>query len=272
MESIRRRAPCVVFDATKPGSINTLQINLTRKPLDDLRIRQAIRYGIDGKAIANAYGEMGGQMWGLNPVQFAGSGSDKNLPAELQYRFDPDRAKKLLADAGFAGGLTIPRFTSQREDYAAIMLMVQEQLRKIGVNLDMKIVDHTTMQNDDRKDLNALALLSSSYPPVPTQVMMEQLSSATEVEPAGTGGTNLSHYGITMPGVDGLLEKALDEADFGKRVEVCKEIERQVLRDLPDLGIITLSYVIARNKRVDLGYPVKSGYAYWPLRTARLAG
>ena len=271
MDSIRRRAPFAVFDATKPGSVNTLQLNLTRKPLDDLRVRQAIRYGIDNAALARAYGEMGGQMWGLNPVQFAGSVSPKDLPPELVYAYDPDRAKKLLAEAGFAAGLTIPCFTSQREDYAAIMLMVQELLRKVGINLDMKIVDHTTMQNDDRKDLNNMAMLSSSYPPVPTQVLLEHLASGALVKPDGSGGTNLSHYGVAMPGVDALLDKVLDEADFARRVALCQQIEQQVLRDLPDLGLITLSYVIARNKRVDLGYPVKSGYAYWPLRTARIA-
>ena len=73
-----------------------------------------------------------------------------------------------------------------------------------------------------------------------------------------------------MPGVDTLLSQALDQPDFAKRLDLCEQIEKQVLRDLPDLGIITLSYVIARNKRVELGYPVKSGYAYWPLRTARV--
>ena len=41
-----------------------------------------------------------------------------------------------------------------------------------------------------------------------------------------------------------------------------------MLRDLPLLGTVTLSYVIARNPRVDIGYPVKSGYAYWPLNQA----
>src|SRR5215471_14764442 len=101
---------------------------------------------------------MGVPLWGANPSMFPGSVSDQNLPPDLLYAYDPDKAKKLLADAGFADGLTIPCFTSQREDYSAIMLMVQEQLRKVGINLDLKIVDHTTMHNDDRKDLNTLAM------------------------------------------------------------------------------------------------------------------
>ena len=44
----------------------------------------------------------------------------------------------------------------------------------------------------------------------------------------------------------------------------------QVLRDLPVISLGTLSYVIARNPRIDLGYEVKSGYAYWPLKRARV--
>lgn len=270
MQSIAQRKPSIAFDLTKPGSVNTLHLNLTRKPLDDLRVRQALRIGIDSAALASAYAGLAGPMWGINPPQFAGSVKPEDLPPELRYAYDPDRAKKLLADAGFASGLTIQAFTSQREDYSAIMLMVQEQLRKIGVNLDLKIIDHTSMQNDNRRDLNSMALESSSYPPVPTQALLQQLSSRAVVKPDSTGGGNYSHYGVAMPGVDTLLEQALDEPNFARRAELCQAVERQVLRDLPDLGMITLSYVIARNPRVDLGYKVQSGYAYWPLHRARV--
>ncbi len=268
MQSIKQHKPGTIFDGTKPGSVNTLSLNLTRKPLDDLRVRQAIRYAIDNAALAHAYGEMGGQMWGINPPQFPGAVSDGDLPPELRYAYDPDKAKKLLADAGLGGGVTIPCFTSQREDYSAVMLMVQEQLRRVGIAIDMKIVDHTAMHNDDRRDLNTIAMLSSSYPPVPTQSLQEQLAASSVVKPDGTGGTNYSHYGVAMPGVDDLLRRVFDEPDFAKRMALCQEVERRVLRDLPLLGLITLSYITARNPRIDLGYTVRSGYAYWPLRTA----
>jgi peptide/nickel transport system substrate-binding protein len=79
-----------------------------------------------------------------------------------------------------------------------------------------------------------------------------------------------SHYGVAIPGVDGLLERVLDEPDFGKRMTLCREVERQVLRDLPLLGLLMLSYISARNLPIDLGCTVRSGYAYWPLRTARI--
>jgi len=266
---IKQRAPKTIFDATKPGSFNHLMLNLTKKPLDDIRVRQAFRYAIDNAAIAKAYGDIAVPMVGMIAPQFEGSVKVEDLPPELQYKPDVEKAKKLLADAGFPNGLTIECFTSQREDYAAIMLMIQEQLRKAGINLDMKIIDHATFHNQTAKDLNAVALNSSSYPPVPTQPLLDQLSSKSEVKADGKGGTNYSHYGVAIPGVDDILTQAVGEPDFDKRIALVQQIEKKVLTDLPDMGIITLSYVIARSPRVDLGYDVKSGYAYWPLHRAK---
>jgi peptide/nickel transport system substrate-binding protein len=147
--------------------------------------------------------------------------------------------------------------------------MLQEQLRSAGINLDLKIIDHATMHAENRKDRNAIALYSSSFPPVPTQPLLQLLSAAAGVKADGTGADNYSHYGVAIPGIDALIERAQDEPDFSKRIALIQDIEKQVLADLPLLGIVTLSYVVARNPRVDMGFPVKSGYAYWPLNKAR---
>jgi peptide/nickel transport system substrate-binding protein len=151
------------------------------------------------------------------------------------------------------------------------MLMIQEQLRAVGINLDLKMIDHATMHAENRKDRNSLGLWSFSYPPVPTQPFVQLLTRGAEVKPDGSGGENYSHYGVAMPGIDALIEKAEDEPDFTKRVALVQSVEKQVLADLPLLGIVALSYVIARNPRVDLGFAVKSGPAYWRLNKARRA-
>jgi peptide/nickel transport system substrate-binding protein len=267
--TMRQRSAGTIFDATAPGSFNLLHLNLTRPPLNDIRVRQAIRYAINADQIAAAFAGLAVPMVGIIAPQFAGAVAKKDLPPELQYNYDPRKAKALLAEAGHPNGVTIPCFTSQREDYAALMLMLQEQLRAAGINLDLKIIDHATMHAENRKDRNSIALYSSSFPPVPTQPFLQLLSAGAEVKADGGGAENYSHYGVAIPGIDALIEKAQDEPDFNKRIALIQDIERQVLRDLPVLGIVTLSYVIARNPRVDMGYPVKSGYAYWPLNKAK---
>lgn len=270
MDTMRGQASDTIFDATAPGSLNSLAINLTRGPLKDVRVRKAIRYAIDANAIAGAFGGIAAPMVGVVASQFPGAVKQEDLPEELQYAYNPEKASELLAEAGFAVGLTIPCYVSQREDYASIMLMVQEQLRAVNINLDLKIIDHATFHADNRLDKNTLALWSSSYSPVPTQIISDQLAKSFEVKPDGTGGTNFAHYGTAMPGIDDMLEKTLNEPDFQKRMALVQDMEKQILTDLPLLGIVTLSYVVARNPRVDIGFKVESGPAYWPLRHAKI--
>lgn len=266
---MRQRSADTIFDATAPGSFNSLHLDLTRAPLDDIRVRQAIRYAINNEQIAAAYGELSTPMVGVIASQFPGSVAKEDLPEELRYEHSVERARELLAEAGHPNGVTISAYTSQREDYASIMLIIQEQLRAAGINLDLQIIDHSTFHADNREARNAMPLQSSSYPPVPTQPLLQQLHSSAEVKADGTGQGNFSHYGVAIDGIDDLIEQLQDEPDFERRVALVEEIERKVLTDLPLLGIITLSYVVARNPRVDLGYDVQSGYAYWPLNQAR---
>lgn len=266
---MQQRSADTIFDATAPGSFNALHLDLTREPLDDLRVRQAIRYAINNEQVASAYGELATPMVGVIAPQFPGSVAKDELPEELRYDYDPERARELLAEAGHPNGVTIPCFTSQREDYASIMLIIQEQLRAAGINLDLQIIDHSTFHADNREARNAMPLQSSSYPPVPTQPLFQWLDANAVVRPDGTGQNNFSHYGEAIDGVNDLLEQVQDEPDFDRRIELVEEVERKVLADLPVLGIITLSYVVARNPRIDLGYEVQSGYAYWPLNQAR---
>ena len=268
IDSIIQRDASLLIDMTTPGSFNTLHINLNRKPFDNLLVRQALMHAIDRTTVSQALAPMGGTMAGLQPDFFPAGFKTEDLPAELQYPYDPEKARALLAEAGYPDGLSFDSNCSQREDYSSTMLIVQEQLRLAGFNMNLIIGDHTAYHADNRSDKNTLAMHASSYPPIPTQIYFQQLYSKAEVKADGTGGGNYSHYGVAMPGIDDLLEQALSATDYDAYIELCKEIELQVLRDLPLIGLSTLSYTIVRNPRIDLGYPVESGYARWRLHRA----
>lgn len=269
VDSIRQRSPDTIFDATKPGSHNYLQLNLNVEQLSKLEVRQAIRYAINNEQLAATFNGLAAPMTGLLADGVAGAAHRDDLPEELKYVPNVDKAKELLAAAGYPDGFTLDVFMSQREDYSSIMLMIQEQLRAVGINLNMRIVDHNAYHTESRKDLNTMYLNSISYPPVPTQPFVDQMKASAEVKSDGKGGQNLSHYGVTIPGIDDLLSAAMDQADFDERAKIVNEMERKVLTDLPNLGIITLSYVAARNPRLDLGYEVTGGLPVWRFNRAK---
>jgi peptide/nickel transport system substrate-binding protein len=271
VQSMQGRDPTLKFDMTVPGSFNTLHFNLSKKPFDNLAVRQAIACSIDQVAIASALAPMGAPMFGLQPPSFPAGFASADFPEDLRYAYDPEKAKALLSKAGFGSGLSFDCFCSQREDYASTMLIVQEQLRAANINMNMKLIDHTTFHANSDKDQNSLIMIASSYPPIPTQLYFDYLASGSNVKTDGTGGQNYSHYGVAIPGVDKQLDAVTHTATYDDYVAACKQIELQVRRDLPVMGLGTLSYTIARNARVDLGYPVKSGYARWRLDRAVIA-
>lgn len=270
VNQLKQQKPDVIIDQTRPGSINTFFFNMSIKPFDDIKVRKALRYGIDRDTIIKAFGGIAGPAWGINPPEFPGGFKENELPEELRYNYDPEKAKALLAEAGLGDGLRFEIIMTQREDYASIMLMVQDMWRSIGVDMAIRTIDHTTYHAEKDKNVNAIVLQSSTFAPVSTQIPVTYYRSDAVVKSDGSGDQNYSHYGVIGgPGIDDLLDKALSEGDLAKRQEIIRQAEIKILTDLPAFTICTLSFVYARNPRLDLGFDVEAGYARYRLGGAK---
>ncbi|MDB5585750.1 MAG: Oligopeptide/dipeptide transporter, peptide-binding protein [Devosia sp.] len=268
-DSMTQRDPGLIFDVVSPGSFFTVQFNLTVKPFDDIRVRQALFYAIDRDEITTAIAPISKRTYGLNPPSFPGGFTAETIPPEIAYKYDPEKAKALLAEAGMPDGFTFKNDTSQREDFSAIMLMIQDQLRRVGINMDLNIKDHTAFHADQNIGTNTLSQQSSAMPPVPTQVILTYLAKGAEVTADGNGGANMSHYGVAIPGIDDLLDKALAEPDLDKRIAIVQQIEVKALTDAVILPVSDNGFLIVRSPKVDLGFEVVSGYVNWPLSQAK---
>ncbi|WP_454856488.1 ABC transporter substrate-binding protein [Rhizobium binxianense] len=270
MQQIQARDPSLQYDMTKPGSFLTLHINLNRKPFDNVKVRQAVAYALDREGLTAGFAPMSGPLYTLVPPDFPSGYDQKSLPEDIRYAYDPQKAKALLAEAGFPNGFSFKQNISQREDYSSIMLIVQEQLRSVGINMDLQIVDHTAYHASIRKDEGTLILYALSYPPIPTRPYLDYLASSADVKPDNTGGLNFSHYGHALPGIDNLLSDARHATSLEAFTDVCQRMALQVQRDLPSMGIVTLGSTFVRNQRVDLGYKLESGYTWFRLNKASI--
>jgi peptide/nickel transport system substrate-binding protein len=269
LDEVRGQAPQAAFDFTRPGSQNLIAFNLTRKPFDDLRVRRAIRFAIDRDVFRQAYGDLYGDVWAINPPEYPGAFHKGELPDDLQYDHDPAKAKQLLAEAGFPKGFSFETTISQREDYQAVMIMIQEMLRAVGIDMQLRTVDHTAYHTDNLHDQNIFGMNSETTAPVGTSLLQTYFSAASEVKKDGSGGRNYSHYGTALPGIDDLLSHILDEPDLERRQALTREAEVKILRDMPAFNALSLHWVFARNPRLDLGYKIDASYAYFTLAKAR---
>jgi peptide/nickel transport system substrate-binding protein len=106
----------------------------TKGPLANVKVRQALSYGLDRKAINQALvGGKGELAWALVP-------SSSNLfPSDLNnyYAYNPAKAKKLLAQAGYAKGLALTMAPGVSTDLQQLAEIAQQDWKKIGINLEL---------------------------------------------------------------------------------------------------------------------------------------
>lgn len=114
-----------------PGTtIYYVGINVSKGPLADKRVRQAIRYAIDYDGIINNI--MGGAAKAINtfiPEGFAGY-TDK-----IVYRQDMDKARSLLAEAGYADGFEVSMDTGDQTPNPELAEAMQASLAEIGIKV-----------------------------------------------------------------------------------------------------------------------------------------
>ena len=267
LAQVKTQKPDAIVDATRPGSVNSLFFNLGRRPFDDVRVRQALRYGIDRNVIVEAFGGIAGPAWGINPPEFPGAFTAADIPSAVRYDYDPERAKSLLVQAGLPRGFRFGIIMTGREDYASLMLIVQEMWRQIGVDMTMNTVDHTSYHAQKARDVNAVVMNSQSFSPVSTQIPLTCYSSAASVRSDGQGAGNFSHYGVIGgqgtdgKGIDDLLSQALAEPTLEKRQALVRQAEVKILTDMPAFTLCTLSFIYLRNPRINIGFDAKGGYA-----------
>jgi peptide/nickel transport system substrate-binding protein len=108
-------------------------------PFADKKVRQAVMYAIDREAIAKALGR--GFWFPMNQICFQGTAA--YLPEmEGQYKFDPAKAKQLLAEAGFPNGFKYKITPTADPEGMEPMVSVQRYLSDVGIKIDLDIVDY----------------------------------------------------------------------------------------------------------------------------------
>lgn len=153
-------------DIFEPAEFRTLHINRNIKPLDNLKVREAIAAAINVDEIVRYAGKDVADK-GCSVVPNGYLGQDCGAGA---YAYDAGRAKQLLAEAGFPDGIQIKSVVSNISAQQPIMEIVQAQLAKAGIKLDMEVVDHATYQAKSRQDLSAWCSTARRVFPMPIPI------------------------------------------------------------------------------------------------------
>jgi peptide/nickel transport system substrate-binding protein len=245
-----------------PGSETVVaHFNMSVKPLHLLKVRQAVAYALDRKDFISLYGPKVSQaLYSPVPVAQGGLSREECAKENLLYEHDLNKAKKLLAEAGYPNGFSLDVFTSESESYSRAYEVIQAQLKKIGVNLKISVVDHATFHTRIRQNLNPIVVYLSMRPDA-NVILTQYFHSASVVSVGKKPITNFSHLGLVdgnqdgaVDSIDSSIEKARKESDPKKQVEAWKEAQKKIIQDVAAYPVVTLGYLFANKSYVDWGY------------------
>ncbi|MFF2653944.1 ABC transporter substrate-binding protein [Streptomyces sp. NPDC058045] len=216
--------------AQAPGSgVMTLHTALKNGKLKDKRVRQAILHAINRESIVKKV--LSGQARVADTALFA---PDWAQPTDLvRYDYDPAKAKRLLAEAGWKAGTELRLdITPGQADRDAVMKIVQGQLRAVGVKA--KITPLQPAQVADVVKNNEFDLMITVLNQVP-QIEPSAINVRLNCDQVAPAGVNITGYCDKK--LDALLDQGMATTDRAKRQQAYQAANRIINKEVPILPL-----------------------------------
>ncbi len=236
------------------GEAVWLNLDTTNEYLQDARVREAILLAISrDNHVALAGSPVGEPIYSVVPTNLvAGSLSQEEAEAAgVLFEQDLDRARELLAEAGYADGFTLNLLTSEQAAYLTQYTVLQEELAQIGITVELEVVQHAVMHEQIRAGSNAIVIYIAYRPSANTYL--------TGFFTSAGGNTNFSHFTL-----DDAVAAARAEMDADAQVEAWKQINIEIQQNFAGYGLMYTNQVYVRQSSVDYGHELVSVAQLYP--------
>ena len=223
------------------GTMNLVQalyLNNAQKPFDDVRVRQALCYAVDKQGIIDIAFSGYGHPIGSSMYPAFGKYFDESLTN--YYSRDIEKAKALLADAGYPDGfsmtITVPSNYQPHIDTAQVIV---EQLKEVGITAEIQLVEWGTWLSDvyaGRQFQSTVVGVDASN--MTARALLERFSS--------TAGNNFINYNNAE--YDALFSQALDAFDDAGQTALYKQMLRNLTENAANVYIQDLADLVAVRK------------------------
>ena len=239
-----RKDPDVVVAETNSSAVWYVVLNTRHPALKDKRVRQALNYAVQKEAIIRDIlkGTAIVATTPLSPV-YGPYHEDKTV----RYPYDPEKAKALLKEAGYANGFDVtffvPESGSGMQSPVEMGTVIQANLAAVGVRAKIQTMEWGAYL---KKYLDGPDMAEMSWNPSigDPDHMMYMLLSSDRFPPAFNAGF------YQNPRVDELLRKGRTTIEEKERIPLYREAQRLVVEDAPWIFVDHGKQVIVHRKRV----------------------
>ncbi|MCA9847618.1 MAG: ABC transporter substrate-binding protein [Dehalococcoidia bacterium] len=216
--------------------IITYMPNLYREPMNNIKVREAIAYGIDREGMMAIINNVG-----IPADQYFYEGHPWRDDSFEGFHYDPERAKAALAEAGYADGLTItvahPTGGSGNMFPGPMNEKFQQDMKAIGIDVVLAPLEWNTIlsmyragfANAEWSDYDMLYFSPNTQAP-----MFAFAPYLTErIPPAGC----CNPMGYSNPDADAIMLAAASEFDLEAQNELLKEFQGTFMRDIASIPV-----------------------------------
>lgn len=129
-------------------------------PLNDVNLRKAICYALDNAAITEGLGVPAYEVYGIQPNMYDAPASW--LDGREYYDYDLEKAKQLVAESSYDGTPLVMMYGSGQSAFEAACVMMQSQLKEIGVAVELLPAEMTVMK-EYRTDTTKWDMLMDTF-------------------------------------------------------------------------------------------------------------
>ncbi|WP_413378227.1 glutathione ABC transporter substrate-binding protein [Alkalihalobacillus sp. 1P02AB] len=239
-----------------PSTIqNYVTMNTNKEPFNDPKVRQAINHAIDNEAFINVVKSGLG-----NPLDSIITKQTKHYEQQGLYEYDPEKAKELLAEAGYENGFNTTIWGNTSSDNMRGMQFIQQQLSVVGIEVEVMSMEEGTLsekiygvEDPDEAEVD-MWYVTWAASPSDTDHAIRPLFSSQMFPPSGANSAYYVNEEVTE-----WINQARTSADEAEQVELYQRIQEQIYADAP--WIFLAEGVVSGGKRAEVDgiYNLSSG-------------
>ena len=254
----------IKIDTHGVGEMGIILFNTQIKPTNDIRVRKAIAYALNRDTFLQAISpRLSGPVFSPVPALFVPGGLSKSDISKLglDYTQNLEKAKGLLAQAGYPQGFTLDLVTSEKRLFPTNYMILKQQLSQIGINCRIKVMSHRDMHKSIRSKENPKPLVIYVAGRPNADAYLSQFFHSHFIPTVGEKtGTNFSYYNK----IDKLIEDARLEIDLERQLHLWSQAQIMILNDMAALPLMYTRQLYARKAWLDYGHPLESSMALYP--------
>ncbi|GAA0831824.1 ABC transporter substrate-binding protein [Bifidobacterium pullorum subsp. gallinarum] len=242
------------------NNVGYVGFNLKKKPFDDVKVRQALSYAVNKQAIIDAF-FAGQAVPAVNPLPPSLWGYNDSIQ---DYEYDLEKAKQLLAEAGYPNGLpdeytfyAMPVPRPYMPDGKKVAEVIQADFEKIGVKVKIESPEWATYLDDaqagEKDDLFMLGWTGDNGDP--------DNFLYTLLDKDAIPSNNYSYYASDK--LHEILIAAQKETEQTKREELYKEAQVIIKEDAPWVPLVHTTPLLAAKANMKGYVPAPTGTEYY---------